>query len=195
MTLHWGLDSHLSLSLTKRFVFDGFSGRLVGWAEINSLVSTWKKDNFWKKLQLWSKTYDQGLLLNGCLFAVKGRGPFRITVLGGHGNTGLFSSTKRNSHPHTPFYPILQPREQRHTISYLFTLWLCILFSKLEWWKVFLKLLESLHLVQMSVLSDTFSPEDTLACSILTGWRRSHLACIYLALGEKLQSDWDESYY
>lgn len=82
----------------------------------------------------------------------------------------------------------------RHTASYLFTLWLCVLFSKLEWGKIFLKWLESLLLVQMAVRSDIFSPEDTLTCSILIGWRHSHLVSVYQAQGEKLQDDWDESY-
>lgn len=42
--------SPLSLTLTKLFLSNEFSGRLVGWAKIHFLVSAWKKKkkHFWE---------------------------------------------------------------------------------------------------------------------------------------------------
>lgn len=50
-----------------------------------------------------------------------------------------------------------------------------------------MKLLESLNLLQMSVLSDIVPPEDIITCDILTGWGHLQPVSVYQAWGEKLQ--------
>lgn len=77
-----------------------------------------------------------------------------------------------------------ETKESCQLTSYCLVIF-CVL--KLGLGQTFLKLLEPLNLLQMSVLCDIFSPGDVITCDLLIGRGQSQGVCIYQAWGEQLQ--------